>query len=440
MRAFALLCLCTTVPRICAAADLLDVYELGLKYDTRLEAAHHAREAVLQNKPLARSVLLPQINADGTYGYERTEISGSERGGTVRFEPYDYGLDLSQAVFDLGAFLRLAQADDEAAAAEAQYRAEEQSLLVRVTAAYFNVLDAQDVLRLAEAEHEAVAQQRKQAEGRFRAGIAAYTDVQEAQAEFDRTDAEILAAQRRLESSRQLLAAIVGVAGLDLAQLRDEIPLPRPQPDDPSAWVTAANELNFDLLVARLRSDIAERGVDLSWAEFAPSLRIEAGQRYGRIGGFNQGEFDTRGVGLNLDVPLFAGLARQAGVRQSKSLHQQSLAELEGTRREVERLVRDAFLGVTSGVRQVEALRKSVGSNQTAVQATAAGLRVGTRTLVDVLNTQRVLFQAERDYARARYDYLLSVLRLKEAAGRLVPGDLAEINALLIQEDPRSEE
>ena len=145
MRTFALLWLGASLPVACPAADLLDVYELGLKHDTRLEAAHHAREAVRQNKPLARSLVLPRIDASGAYGYERTEISGGERDATVRFEPYDYGLDLSQVVFDLGAFLRLRQADDEVAVAEAEYRAEEQALLFRVTAAYFNVLDAQDV-------------------------------------------------------------------------------------------------------------------------------------------------------------------------------------------------------------------------------------------------------------------------------------------------------
>jgi outer membrane protein len=431
MRILLLLSLAVCLPTAGTAADLLDVYQLARENDTQLRAAYHARDAVRQNKPLARSLLLPQLDGSATYGIERTEISGGEEDSTDVFEPYDYGLDLSQVVFDLTAFLRQGQAGDEVAVAETEYRAEEQALIFRTTAAYFNVLGALDDLRFARAENEAVDQQRKQAEGRFRAGIAAYTDVQEAQAQYDLTRAAILAAERRLQSSHQLLTAIVGKAGLDLKTLREEIPLPSPLPDDPDVWVQAAFESNLDLLSARIRAEIAERDVDLRWSAYAPSVRLEAGQRFGRTSGFNRGDFDSRAVLLNLDVPLFAGLSRRAGVRQSKSLHEQSLAELEGTRRQVERVTRDAFLGVTSGVAQVNALRQAVASNQVALEATEAGLRVGTRTIVDVLNFQRILFQAERDYARARYDYLLSVLLLKEASGRLQPNDLAEINALL---------
>jgi len=431
MRILSLLSLVVCLPVAGFAADLLDVYQLARQNDTRLQAAYHAREAVRQNKPLARSLLLPQIDGSATYGIERTEISGGEEDSTDVFEPYDYGLDLTQVVFDLGAFLRQGQAGDEVAVAETEYRAEEQALLLRTTAAYFNVLGALDDLRFAKAEHEAVGQQRKQAEGRFRAGIAAYTDVQEAQSQYDLTRAAILAAERRLQSTRQLLATIIGRAGLELQTLQDDIPLPSPMPDDPDVWVQAAFESNFDLLAARLRAEIAEQEVDLNWSAYAPSLRLEAGQRFGRTSGFNRGDFDTRAALLTLDVPLFAGLSRQAGVRQSKSLHERSLAELEGARREVERVTRDAFLGVTSGVAQVQALRQAVASIQVALEATEAGLRVGTRTIVDVLNFQRILYQAERDYARARYDYLLSVLLLKEAAGRLTPVDLAEINGLL---------
>jgi outer membrane protein len=435
MRILLLLSLVVCLPIAACAADLLEVYELALRNDTQLQAAYHARDAVRQNKPLARALLLPHIDGSASYGIERTAITGGDEDSTTTFEPYDYGLDLSQVVFDLADFLRLRQAGDEVAAAEAEYQGEAQALIFRTTAAYFNVLGAEDDLRFARAESESVDQQRKQAEGRFRAGIAAYTDVHEAQAQYDLTRASILAAERRLQSSHQLLTAIVGKAGLELKTLREAIPLPSPQPGDPDLWVERAFESNLDLLAAQIRTEIAERNVDLNWSAYAPSLRLEAGQRFGRTSGFNRGDFDNRGVALNLEVPLFAGLSRQAGVRQSASLRERSRALLEGTRREVERVTRDAFLGVTSGVGQVQALRLAVASNQTALKATEAGLRVGTRTIVDVLTIQRILYGAERDYARARYDYLLSVLRLKQAAGRLQANNLTEINALLVDGD-----
>lgn len=424
------------LPAAAGAADLLAVYGLAIEHDTRLRAAHHAREAVLQNRPLARAALLPRIDGSATYALQRNKITQEQDGGgemtrITTSEPYDYGLNLSQAVFDAGAFLRLRQAGDEAAVAEAEYRAEEQALILRTALAYFTVLAAEDNLRFARAESDATDRQHQQAEGRFRAGIAAYTDVQETQAQYDLTLAAILAAERFLRSSRQALAEIIAQADLPLAPLRDEIPLPTPQPDDARTWVTTALESNFDLISARLRTEISEREINVQRAGHAPTLQLEAAQRFGESAGFNRGDFETSVIGLTLQVPIFNGLATWASVQQSLSVHEQRRAELTGTERTVERVVRDAFDGVTSGAGQVRALLQAVASNQTALEASEAGLRVGTRTIVDVLTTQRVLFQAERDYTRARYDYLLSVLLLKQASGRLLPADLVEINGVL---------
>lgn len=434
-----------SIPTAAGAADLVDVYALAVEHDARLRAVHHAREAVLQNKPLARAVLLPQISGSAAYAAQRNKItqeedSGGEVSRVTTSEPYDYGLNLSQALLDIGAFLRLRQAGDEVAIAEAEYRAEEQALILRTANAYFTVLAAQDNLRFARAESEATDRQHQQAEGRFRAGIAAYTDVQETQAQYDLTRASILAAERFLRSSHQALGEIIGRADLQLAPLRDEITLQSPQPDEVTPWVQAAFESNFDLISARLREEIAEREINVQRAAHAPTLWLEAEQRFGESAGFNRGEFETSVVGLNLQMPIFSGLATWASVQQSMSLHEQRRAELEGTRRAVERIVRDAFDGILSGAGQVHALRQAVASNQTALEASEAGLRVGTRTIVDVLNTQRILFQAERDYARARYDYLLSVLLLKQAAGSLQPSDLAEINSLLAERETGEEQ
>jgi outer membrane protein len=427
-----LLCL----PSILQGADLLDVYELALANDTRFQAAAHARDAVLESRPLARSALLPQVIGGASYGVQRTEITvqqdvGGELTRSDTSEPHSYGLSLSQVLFDVGAFLQLRQAGDEIAAAEATFAAESQALVFRTAAAYFDVLGAQDTLRFARAENESLGRQRDQADARFEAGIAAYTDVQEAQAQFDLSRAAVLEAERLVVVARQALAVITTHAELPLLALGAEIPLASPQPDEPDAWVAAALESNFDLLATKIETEIAEREVDVLRSAYLPTLRLEGDQRFGRSAGFNRGDFDIRGVFVNLDVPVFTGLARQANVRRSRSTYEQRRAEFEGARRTVESLTWDAFQGVTTGAGQVRALRQAVRSNQTALEATEAGMRVGTRTIVDVLTGQRLLYEAERNYARARYDYLLSVLRLKQVAGRLHGGDLVGINALL---------
>jgi outer membrane protein len=418
------------------AADLVEVHGMAVAHDPQLRAAHHTREAERENQPIARALVLPQVQGLAVYGVERTAIDpadgGDERTDTT--DPYELGVELSQVVFDLGAFVRLRQAGDEVAAAEIDYRIAEQDLVLRTAAAYFGVLATGDDLRFARAESEALARQQAQAEGRFRAGIAAYTDVEEAKAQYDLAQAAILAAERRLLAARQALAVIIGRADVPLAVLGSDIPLPTPAPDDAEAWVAVALENNLAILGAGMRTTIAAREVGIGRSAWYPRLRLDAVQRYGETAGFNRGEVDERGVALNLEVPLFAGLERPARVRQTLSLQQREEAILEGTRRDVEREVRVAFLGVTAGAAQVRALHQAVASNQSALAATEAGLRAGTRTIVDVLVAQRQLFGAERDHALARYDYLLNVLALKRGAGSLAAADLEEINALLVGE------
>ena len=436
MRTLVLALFLPFAPAAAGAADLLDVYALALGNDARFRAAGHALAAVREARPLARAALLPQVAAGAVYGTERTEIEADddETGRTVTrtdvSEPHEYGLALSQVVFDRGAFERWKRAGDEVEAAEAVYRAAGQDLALRVAASYFDVLAARETLRVARAENEAVRRQLGQAEGRFRAGIAAFTDVEEARAQHDLTLAAIVEAERQLVASRQALAEITGADPPPLDSLREEIPLPMPDPEDPAAWVRTALDQNPELLAERFRAEAFEHDLEIGRSGHLPTVRVEGSQTFGRSSGFNQGDFDIRGVFVRLDLPLFEGLGTVAETRRARSLLAEQRALVEERSRSVERLTRDAFLGVTSGAARVRALRQAVRSNRVATEASEAGLRVGTRTIVDVLNAQRLLFQAERDHARARYDYLLSVLGLKRAAGRLEREDLAQVNAL----------
>ena len=429
------------MPTSVGAANLTEIHALAVEHDTQLRAAFHAREAVRENWPIARALVLPQALGTATYGVERIKITAEEEGTDTTREdttdPYEFAVELSQVIFDLGAFTRLRQAGDEVAVAEIEYQAEVQDLVLRTATAYFRVLATQDDLRLARAESEALARQREQAEGRFRAGIAAYTDVEEAKAQFDLAQAAIVAAERRLLAARQALAVITGRAEVALAPLREEILLPAPDPDDPDAWVAAAREANLDIRAAAIRAEIAERDIAIDRSSYLPRLRLDAEQRYGETSGFDRGEVDALGLSLNLEVPLFEGLGRPARVRQSMRLYERQLALVEGTERDIEREIRVAFLGVTAGAAQVRALRQAVASNHSALAASEAGLRAGTRTIVDVLNAQRLLFAAERDHALARYDYLLNVLALKRGAGRLSGRDLEEIDTLLVDVEAR---
>lgn len=424
--------------------DLLRVYELAVRNDTSIRAAQYARDAALEARPQARAALLPQLNSSYSYGYSESESTGTSidtnTGAPVGFVRSNDGTDrslsvsLSQTLFSLSDWRRLQQSSQQVALAQAVYRSNEQNLLLRVSEAYFGVLGARDSLRSAQAEKAAVERQLEQAKRRFEVGLSAITDVQEAQARYDLTVATELGAQQTLAAAEEALTEITKDPVRDLATLQDDIPLPAPTPSSVDQWVSYAKDSNLDLLASQLTFNIAARGVDVAKAQHLPTLGLSG--RYtdssSEAGAFPS-DSTTSSVGLGVTLPLFSGGATQSGVRQAVATREQRQAEFEGTGRLVERNTRNAFQGVVTGAAQVKALKQAVLSSRTALEASETGLEVGTRTAVDVLNAQQQLYLAERNYYQSRYDYLLSVLRLKSAAGRLSTADLAEIDALLVQ-------
>ncbi|SFF49232.1 outer membrane protein [Fontimonas thermophila] len=429
------------------AHDLMRVYDLALRNDASLRAARHARDAALEAHPQARAALLPQLTGAYSYGYADTD--GTYQFNEPRLDPNtgelisreafhfdgtDRGLSitLNQPLFDLASWRRLQQAASQVALAHVNYRNAEQDLILRVAQAYFGVLGARDNLRSAQAEKAAVERQLEQARRRFEVGLSAITDVQEAQARYDLTVATELEAQQRLAAAQEALAEITQQKPDETAALREDIPLPAPEPDDVERWVAFALDGNLELLAARLDYDIAARGVQVARAGHLPTLGLR--------GTYEDGDSESRSVptnsegtsvALNLSVPLFSGGATQSGVRQAIATREQRRAQQEGTARRIERTTRDAYQAVITGAARVRAFKQAVISNTTALEASEAGLEVGTRTAVDVLNTQQQLYGAQRNYLQSRYDYLLAVLRLKAVAGQLTAADLAEIDRLL---------
>ncbi|MEQ1440000.1 TolC family outer membrane protein [Fontimonas sp. SYSU GA230001] len=432
-----LLAIALLLPGLAHANDLMRIYELATANDTTIQAARHARDAAVEAKPQARAALLPQLSSGYNYGYAKT--TGSfEQGGTT-FPIDNKGNDetltvtVNQAIVNVASWRRLQQAGEQVALAQATYRSAEQALLLRVAEAYFGLLGASDNLRSAQAEKAAVERQLEQAKKRFEVGLSAITDVQEAQARYDLTVAQEIQAQQQLDSAILALGQITGTPVPPLAPLAQDIPLPSPDPADANRWVGDALDGNLDLLIASLNRNIAERGIQVARAGHLPTVGVQGAYRdsTSESGSFPQ-ETESSSVTLGVTLPLFAGGATQSAVRQSIATRDQRTAELEGARRQVERSTRDAYQGVVTGAARVRAFKQAVVSSTTALEASETGLEVGTRTAVDVLNAQQQLYAARRNYDQSRYDYLLSVLRLKAAAGSLAPSDLAELDRLLV--------
>lgn len=433
-----LLCLALACPGLAHANDLMRVYDLAAQNDANFRAAQHARDASIEARPQAWAALLPQVN--GEYSDGKSKETGTESfnglpATTIDRDSSSSGLtvSLSQALFDWEAIQALRQSGDVVALAETNLRAARQDLVLRVAQAYFGVLAAADNLRTLEAEHQALERQLEQARKRFEVGLSAITDVQETQARYDLSVANRIIARQTLDSAREALAEITGQPATEIAALQEDFPLPAPNPTEVGAWVRQALEGNLDLLAARYNAEIAEKGVNRAWSRHLPTVGAVASYQDSEASGSRfSGESETESYGLRVNVPIFAGGATQSGVRQATATREQRRSQYEGTRRLVERSTRDAYQGVVAGVNTVQAYKQAVISSTTALEASQTGLEVGTRTAVDVLNAQQLLYAAQRTYYQSRYDYLLSYLRLKAATGALTEKELVTIDRLLV--------
>jgi outer membrane protein len=237
-----------------------------------------------------------------------------------------------------------------------------------------------------------------------------------------------------LENAREVLREITGRDHAAITPLAGEIPLQSPDPARIDQWVETALQQNLQLLAAEAATQVAREEMNRRQAGHYPTLDIVASHNWSdttKSATVSASESNSNIIGLQLNVPLYAGGAVSASTREATHLYTQAQEGMEQTRRSTVRQTRDAYLGVTAGISTVQARRQAVSSARTALEATQAGFDVGTRTAVEVLNSQRELFRTQRDYARARYDYALSTLRLKQAAGILAEADVDHINTWL---------
>lgn len=441
------------------AEDLKSVYERALANDPQIREADALRRAAREAGPQAWAAMLPQISGSASRTWADTTSSGQfpqeqklPNGQTVvlnflsssQTEPETdrWSLDLRQSLISWEKWVALKRASRQVAQAEADFQAAEQQLILRVSDAYFNVLAAQDTVEAQSSALEAIARQLEQAEKRFEVGLIAITDVQEAKAARDSAAAAVIAAKRQLASAEELLREITAEKYSRLAKPGDTMPLKSPDPADEAQWVERSMDQNLSLVSSRLAAEIARDNVRASLGGHLPEVDLVASKSSLESSSpvnFSSGNVGTRisdsedtSYSLQVTLPLFSGGGAQSRVRQSEYQWRAARERLTRVSRQTERQARDAYLGVISEISRVNALRQALESSRTALQATEAGYEVGTRTAVDVLESRRSLAQAETNFARSRYDYILNVLRLRLASGTLDRGMLEEVNGWLV--------
>jgi outer membrane protein len=426
------------LPTFAGAADLLEVYRLSVDQDPRLQAARYRFEGAQEAVPQARSLLLPNLSFEAEYLETDQDIKSSDNAvfasGETDFPTNRYGLTLSQPIFRLADWQRLKQSHAEVALALAEYTAEEQELVLRVAEAYLAVLAAQDDVRFAAAERTAVERQRDLARARRSSGLAPRTDEFDANARYALVLANAVEADNQLDDAAQALLESTGALITDLEPLAGEIPLERPDPMNPDEWVALALAQNPQVLAAEQQLAVAQYEVRRQSAGRYPTLnlltRLDDRDTQGSLFGGGS-EVETADFAIQLRVPLYAGGSNGANVRQAALRVDETVEEVKLERLMIARQARSAYLGVLSGITRIEALNESVTAQRSALDAKQRGYSSGINTALDVLDAERDLYLILRDHAQARYDYLLSTLRLKQAAGTLSVEDLTRINAIL---------
>jgi outer membrane protein len=428
------------------AVDLLQVYHDALAHDARYSASRAQHEADQEKRVQGRSALLPTLGV--TANTQRNNTENTARDSTTgqnlpavdrRYSSNSYAVQLSAPLFRMQNWHQYKEGVLQTELADSIFSQETQDLILRTAEAYFNVLNAQDSLRAIVQLRTAAAEQLELARTSFKVGTVTVTDVHEAQSRFDLASAQEIVARNTLTVSLEALARIIGRTPDDLAGLKPGVMLSRPQPDDIGAWVDAAEKGHYRVQAQMLVREIATREHQRARAGHLPTLDLVASHSRNTRPTISIERNEGNMVGVQLDMPLYQGGYVSSRTRETAALILKADSDLEEARRAAALEAREAYLGVTSGMAQVQALEAAKTSSTSALEANQLGYKVGVRINIDVLNAQSQLAETMQQLARARYDTLLAQLRLKASVGSLAEEDVRTINALLETRNTQSE-
>lgn len=444
---FALSCTCAYWQLSAHAADLIDVYNQALTSDPTYQQTIAQQLSTKEGVPISAAALLPNIQITANPSVTRSAFSGSSVGGTA-FSPrnntqqyYQLALTLTQTVFNFAEISTLAGALATAKGADATLNAALQNLMVRTASAYFAVLKDEDNLSYSEAAKLAYAEQLDLVKQQYDVGLKTITDVYTAQASYDSAVANYIAAENTLADDRENLRVITGVYYPKLAALSEDFPYVTPKPANMEDWVNTSLQQNWSIKSAQYSVEAAKQAVRQQYAGHFPTVDFQGtlDRIYtNNINGYSaldqrsgpSTETD-RAIQLNITVPVFSGGGVSAQTKKAIYNYQAACQQLELTTRSTANTARQSYLGVISGISQIKADKQAIKSSISSLDGMEASYRVGTEILVNVLNQQQKVFQAQLQYSSDRYAFVNNILALKQAAGTLSFDDLRAINAWL---------
>ena len=433
---------CALTTNLSHAEDLLQVYDIATANDPTVLKAKAQADAQKFAQEQALGVLLPQLGFETSYSqvdsdsfpFSQNDQTGYSIGSSFR-DTFSRSIALQQTIFNMSAWENLDIAKKQAMQAMTQYELAQQELVVRIAQGYFDVLSTLDNLEFVQAEKRAIERQLEQTKQRYEVGLTAITDVHEAQAQYDQSVANEIVAKNDVETARESLRTITGKYHSKLDSLNTQTfstVSPNKKAND---FVEVAKDKNLSLALAKASVNIAEDQIELAKAGHYPTVGLSASYSDSLTdtnGQIYKPREDQTSVAVTLNVPIYSGGQTLAATEQARAYYVSASQDLEASMREVTRSVITSYNQVMSNVATYRALEQAVVSAESALQATEAGFEVGTRTIVDVLVSTQNLYNAKKNLANLRYQYVLSSLRLKQATGTLSRSDLEAINKGLV--------
>ena len=418
--------------------DILHYYNLALKNDPQLLGAQYESLAVRESQRQAYAGLLPKIYGELSYALTYQDVNSSENkvyaAGSTDYDTKIYSASLIQPLFRYSSFLSIGQATSVMNRSALELEKARQDMALRVVEAYMNVLLNKDRLAAVTAEESAVELHHDLAKERFERGMAPITDRYDTEARIAAVRAQRVEAENVLSDAYQALTEICGVPALEVKSLKDEIPMAQPFPENINHWTEAGLKQNLEVLVQKLKAEIADKEVGLQKSAHYPTLDFQfdvnttdtKGSLFG--GGSNTTNYNLM---FKLRIPIYEGGLTISKTREASNIHQSALQGVTKQSRQAERNIRATYNGVSSAITRVNAMKKSVDAQKMVVEAKEEGFKSGLYISLAVLDAVQDLYKYKKEYSQARNDYILNSFRLKHTVGTLNPEELTLVNAWL---------
>lgn len=422
------------------ATDLLEAWQAARTHDASFAAADASLQAALEKIPQGDALLASRLDLVASGAQARLDYRSGD--SAVKPSAINQGQQLgaslafSKPVYDMASTVARDRLHHEADQAQAQFDQARQDLMLRVARAYFDVLLAQDNLRLAVAQEQAISEQLGLAKKSYELGLASVTDADDAQARYDSVVATEQADRTDLEARSDTFRTLTGLSAASLLPIAPAVLPGLVDATSLDTQVAATRANNPTVRQLELGVQIARRQIDQYRLSASPVVSVVAGYGYQRDSGSiaSSGSRDRTGnasVGLQVSIPLVDGGARRSLERQAAHLEEEQSQSLEATRRDSERLARQFAAAVRDGGKRIASLDRASRSGESSVNSSRIAREAGVRTTIDVLNAEQAWYSTQYSLSAARCDLLYNRLQLAAQAGALDIPSLEQINAAI---------